>query len=159
MKIYHGSLVVVDKPEIRISDRYLDFGFGFYTTSNKEQAIKWATKQKNRTCSTVGVISIYDFNISKAESDLKIIRFDSANREWLDFVSENRNGQCQQIYDIAIGPVADDGVYQVIRFYELGIYDLEETLKRLKIEELYNQILFHSQRSLEYIKFIGMEEK
>lgn len=39
MKLYHGSLVVVEEPEIRVSDRYLDFGYGFYTTMNKEQAI------------------------------------------------------------------------------------------------------------------------
>lgn len=26
MKLYHGSLVVVEEPEIRVSDRYLDFG-------------------------------------------------------------------------------------------------------------------------------------
>lgn len=41
MKIYHGSLVAVEKPEIRVSDRYLDLGYGFYTTTNMEQAIKW----------------------------------------------------------------------------------------------------------------------
>ena len=102
---------------------------------------------------------MYDFDIEKAEAELKIIRFDKADNEWLDFVSVNRKGQCQEIYDIVIGPVADDGVYEVVRFYEIGVYDLEETLKRLKVEKLYNQVLFHTEKSLTYLKFIRTEEK
>ena len=149
----------MEKPEIRVSDRYLDFGYGFYTTMNEEQAIKWTEKQKKRKETNVGYVSIYDFDIAKAESELKIIRFDNADKEWLDFVSVNRKGQCQETYDIVIGPVADDGVYEVVRFYEIGVYDLEETLKRLKVEELYNQVLFHTEKSLTYLKFIGTEEK
>ena len=159
MKVYHGSLVVVEKPEIRVSDRYLDFGYGFYTTMNEEQAIKWAEKQKNRKGTNIGYVSVYDFDIEKAESELKMIRFEKADKEWLDFVFANRKGQCQEQYDIVIGPVADDSVYEVVRFYEIGVYDLEETLKRLKIEELYNQVLFHTEKSLTYLKFVGMEEK
>lgn len=159
MKVYHGSLVTVENPEIRISDRYLDFGDGFYTTLNKEQAIKWTKKQKDRAKTNVGYISIYDFDIEKAESELRIIRFDKPDKKWLDFVSVNRKGQCHETYDIVIGPVADDGVYEVVRFYEIGIYDLEETLKRLKIEELYNQVLFHTEKSLTYLKFVEAEEK
>ena len=158
MKVYHGSLVVVAKPEIRVSDRYLDFGYGFYTTMNKEQAIKWTAKQKNRKVTSQGYISIYDFDIKKAETELKIIRFNKADKEWLDFVAANRKGQYLDMYDIVIGPVADDGVYEVVRLYEIGVYDLEETLKRLKVEELYNQVLFHTERSLAYLKFVGMEE-
>ena len=159
MKVYHGSLVVVDNPEIRVGDRYLDFGYGFYTTMNEEQAIKWTEKQKNRKGTNIGYVSMYDFDIEKAESELKIIRFDKANKEWLDFVFINRKGQCQEAYDIVIGPVADDSVYEVVRFYEIGIYDLAETLKRLKVEELYNQILFHTKESLKFLKFIKVEEK
>ena len=158
MKVYHGSLVVVEKPKIRVSDRYLDFGYGFYTTMNKEQVIKWTAKQKNRKGTNLGYVSKYDFDIEKAETELKMIRFDKADKEWLDFVFANRKGQCQEIYDIVIGPVVDDSVYEVVRFYEIGVYDLEETLKRLKVEELYNQVLFHTEKSLTYLKFIGMEE-
>ncbi len=91
--------------------------------------------------------------------DIKIICFDKADKEWLDFVLNNRKGQCQDMYDIIIGPVADDGVYEVVRFYEIGVYDLEEALKRLNVEELYNQILFHTKKSLKYLKFIESEEK
>ena len=159
MKLYHGSLVVGEKPRIRVSGRYLDFGYGFYTTMNKEQADKWTEKQKNRNGISNGYVSIYEFDIKKAEKELRIIRFDKPNLDWLNFVSVNRKGESFETYDIVIGPVADDGVYEVLRLYEIGIYDLEETLKRLKVDKLYNQILFHTEKSLKYLKFIGMEEK
>ncbi len=158
MKVYHGSLVVVENPEIRVGDRYLDFGYGFYTTMNEEQAVKWTAKQKNRKGTDIGYVSAYDFDLEKAEAELKILRFDKADKEWLDFVFANRKGQSRETYDIVIGPVADDGVYEVVRLYEIGVYDLEEALKRLKVEELYNQVLFHTEKSLAYLKFIGMEE-
>ncbi len=44
MNIYHGSYVIVEKPEIIQSNRLLDFGTGFYTTSNRDQAVGWAEK-------------------------------------------------------------------------------------------------------------------
>lgn len=159
MKIYHGSLVAVKNPEIRVGDRYLDFGYGFYTTMNEEQAVKWTEKQKSRKEVNIGYVSTYEFDIDRAQLELKIIRFDKANEKWLNFVSANRKGQCKEAYDIAIGPVADDSVYEVVRFYEIGVYDLEETLKRLKVEKLYNQILFHTEKSLKYLKYIKAEEK
>lgn len=158
MELYHGSIVIVDKPKIMVSDRYLDFGFGFYTTINKNQAIKWTLKQKDRKQSSIGHVSSYDFDYINAQKDLKILNFNTANKDWLDFVCLNRKGKCKEEYDIVIGPVADDGVYEAVRLYETGIFDLEETIKRLKVEELYNQVLFHTQKSLNYLKFIESEE-
>ena len=57
-------------------------------------------------------------------------------------------------YDIVIGPVADANLYQVLVSYENGIYDMEETIKRLKTYILSNQISFHTLKSLECIKYI-----
>ena len=57
-------------------------------------------------------------------------------------------------YDIVIGPVVDDNLYQVLVNYENGVYDMEETIKRLKTYLLSNQISFHTLKSLEYVKYI-----
>ena len=39
MKIYHGSIEVVEKPGLRLSNRTLDYGSGFYTLphSNRQK--------------------------------------------------------------------------------------------------------------------------
>lgn len=36
MILYHGSNVVVEQPKLIEQNRFLDFGYGFYTTTNKE---------------------------------------------------------------------------------------------------------------------------
>ena len=52
MTLYHGSDQIIKTPEIRLSVRTLDFGQGFYTTTNKEQAVDFAIKVYNRTSRT-----------------------------------------------------------------------------------------------------------
>ena len=48
MLLYHGSNIIVDKPQIIQSNRFLDFGTGFYTTTNYEQALNFAQKVTTR---------------------------------------------------------------------------------------------------------------
>jgi hypothetical protein len=48
MTIYHGSSVIVETPELCYSVRALDFGKGFYTTTNEEQAVQFARKVHER---------------------------------------------------------------------------------------------------------------
>ena len=48
MILYHGSNVAVSEPKLIQSNRFLDFGFGFYTTTNKEQALRFADKVSAR---------------------------------------------------------------------------------------------------------------
>lgn len=158
MKLYHGSLVVVDKPEIRKSDRFLDFGFGFYTTTSAAQAEEWSRKLRIRKNVETSYISEYEFDLEKAKREVKIIEFSGATREWLQFVCDNRSGKCSEVYDVVIGPVADDNVYEVVRLYELGVYELNETIKRLKVESLFNQILFHTEKALEFLHYRSFKE-
>ena len=159
MIIYHGSNVVVEKPLILPSERMLDFGTGFYTTSNREQAIRWAESVAERREIKDQMLSIYEFDSEAAERELSIIRFTEPNGEWLDFVCDNRLGrEPAHRYDIVFGPVADDKVYSVVQYYENGVYDKEYAIQRLKMDELYNQILFHTEKSLAYFRFTGFEK-
>lgn len=48
MILFHGSNVEVKVPQIIKSKRLLDFGTGFYLTSDFEQAKKWAVRTTNR---------------------------------------------------------------------------------------------------------------
>ena len=56
-------------------------------------------------------------------------------------------------YDLVYGPVANDDVYRTITLYMTGILSKTQTLEALKIRKLYNQLVFKSEKSLEYIKF------
>lgn len=159
MILYHGGTEIVAKPRILESARLLDFGKGFYTTTNRDQAARWAQKVAVRRKLSEKYISIYALDAEAAERELTILHFDRPDAEWLDFVSACRSGRqrADLEYDIVFGPVADDNVYAAIQLYELGILDKAETLKRLKVESLYDQILFHTARALTYCSFTGAE--
>ena len=62
MTLYHGSNVLVSKPQILVTNRMLDFGAGFYTTSSREQAVRWAKTQTIRRKNGSPIISIFDFD-------------------------------------------------------------------------------------------------
>lgn len=79
MIIYHGSNVVVEQPKIMQGERMLDFGTGFYTTSNKEQAMLWAQRVSERRKPKDKLLSIYEFDIEAAQRNLAIIHFDEPN--------------------------------------------------------------------------------
>jgi hypothetical protein len=159
MILYHGSDVVVEQPRIFPGNRLLDFGMGFYATSNREQAERWAEKVNRRNNTEKRFLSVYDFDLEKARPSLKIIEFGSADEVWLDFIAACRQGKSvSQAYDMVIGPVANDKVYMSVRLFETGILSREETIKRLKTQKLFDQILFHTEDSLQFCHFRFFEE-
>lgn len=158
MIVYHGSYLPVEKPQIIVSNRTLDFGRGFYTTTNYEQAEKWAWKVIKRRKGTDAYVSFYEFDIEEAKKKLRVHIFEEADESWLNYVCDCRAGKDgQDNYDIVSGPVADDDVYATLILYERGLLDKEATLKRLKIKKLFNQILFHTE-ALKYCKFVESEK-
>lgn len=108
MTLYHGSNIEIKVPKIIQSKRLLDFGTGFYLTSDYEQAAKWAVRTTNRRETGTPTISV--FNIADTElENLDILVFEATNKEWLRYISQNRsNNLVRDSYDIVIGPVAND---------------------------------------------------
>lgn len=89
---------------------------------------------------------------------MKVKRFDSLNKEWLEFIKENRSkGGLQHGYDVVIGPVADDRTMETVQLYIADILTAEEAVERLKYNKPNNQISFHTKRALKYLKFVGRE--
>ena len=81
MKVYHGSDTIVDVPLILPPVRALDFGNGFYVTTNIEQAKTWAATVAYRNSSSNSVVNEYEFDFESAENALRIIRFSAADAE------------------------------------------------------------------------------
>jgi len=155
IQVYHGSDMVVDKPEIKQPVRALDFGQGFYTTTNIEQAKSFAKKVQDRNASVETHISIYTLNIDLLKK-LNVLFFDKPDKKWLDFVSANRNGTYHgKDYDIIYGPVANDTVFKTFIAYQNGILNEKETLKRLKVRDLYNQLVFTNEEAINCLLVTG----
>ena len=159
MILYHGSNTIIEQPKLVVQNRALDFGMGFYTTENKAQAISFAEKVFRRRKEGFPIASIYEFDDYKAFSACSLLRFDSPNEAWLDFVAANRNRTYRgNSYELIYGPVANDDVFVTFALYAAGELSKEETLIRLKIKRLFNQLVFSSERALSFLKFIGVLE-
>lgn len=158
MILYHGSNVTVEHPKLIKQNRYLDFGFGFYTTTNREQAVNFARKVAERRKIGEATLNIYSVDETVAFEECSLLKFDSSDEKWLDFVAANRQGNYQGIqYDLIYGAVANDDVYRTITLYMTGVLDKEQTLNALKIRKLFNQLVFATEKSLRYLHFEGRE--
>ena len=154
MILYHGSNVIVEYPKLVPQTRFLDFGFGFYTTENKTQAVSFAEKVYRRRKEGSPIVSVYEIDEKAAFSVCSLLRFESPDESWLDFVYENRTGSYKgQSYELIYGAVANDDVYETFNLFAAGALDKEGTLKRLKVKKLYNQLVFTSEYALSFLKF------
>ena len=145
--IYHGSYCEVEKPEIRKRQYTKDFGIGFYCTVLEEQAIKWAQKYET------SIINKYEYEENKG---LKIKEFTVMTEEWLDFIINSRNGINHE-YDIVIGAMADDQVYNYITDFMSGTITRQAFWELAKFRHPTHQIAFCSEEALKCIKFVGSE--
>lgn len=158
MILYHGSNQIVDKPRLVHQNRTLDFGFGFYTTTNLNQAKNFSQKVFERRKTGKPFVSVFELD-EELIKNLKTLEFKSADEGWLDFVHENRAGiYSGEKYDLIIGPVANDTIYQTFTLYESGVLTKQQTIEALKVRELYNQYVFGTKKALELLKFIRVEE-
>jgi hypothetical protein len=156
MKLYHGTNCLFEKIDLSKSRNKRDFGRGFYTTTIKEQAISWAEIVFERYGGTGKFV--YEFAFKKNDS-LKIKTFEDAGREWLQFISSNRNdGGTRHDFDIVIGPVANDKTNRTIALYIAGIYTAEIALDLLKYNNLNDQVSFHTEKALSSVVLMKREE-
>ncbi len=153
MILYHGSNVVVEQPKLIEQNRFLDFGYGFYTTTNRDQAENFAQKVVIRR-GDKPIINVYEFDETAQTNTLKIKRFSAPDEEWLDFVSAHRNGTWGgEKYDLIIGAVANDDVYRTLQVYQSGLLSKEQALEALRIKRLFNQYVFATEEALALLKF------
>ena len=156
MIIYHGSYAPIEKPDIAHSRKNVDFGPGFYTTPIYEQARKWSDKFKSR--GKYAVVSSYCLNDDVLTENFNVLRFESYSEEWLDFILTCRSGKDCSDYDVVIGGVANDKVFNTVELYFDGLIEKSEAIKRLTYEKPNLQICFRTQRAIdECLKYEGSE--
>ena len=155
MILYHRSNLTVSEPKLVAPNRFLDFGYGFYTTTNKTQAIVFADKVAKRRKDGIPTVSIYEINEAMAFAECSVLRFDTPDEAWLDFVCDNRSGKyAGETYDFIYGPVANDDVYTTFTLYTASVLSKEQTIEALKVKKLYNQLVLTSKKALAFFEKI-----
>lgn len=157
MILYHGSNTIVRQPRIMEPNRTLDYGSGFYTTCAEKQAYDWALR-KLQTSDQCNYVNVYELDETGLKN-LKVLWFDEPTEEWIDFVMRNRQDETfQHNYDIVYGPVANDKVYVQFGLYEQGFISKATLLAELKVYKLVDQMLFHTEKALQLLRFIDVKE-
>ncbi len=148
MTVYHGGYQPVKEPEIRIGRNTKDFGNGFYCTIIKEQAQRWAKRYDTK------IVSIYDVCLNPK---LNILEFKEMSEKWLDFIVACRSGKMHD-YDIVIGAMADDQIYNFISDYMDGVITREQFWVLAKFKYPTHQIAFCSEEALKCLEYRNFEE-
>lgn len=148
MKLYHGSYTIIEHPKLTGGRFTKDFGNGFYCTVLKHQAARWAGRYDTP------IVDIYEYQENPA---LKIKMFEAITDEWLDFVAACRLGKPHD-YDIVMGAMADDQIYNYVADFMNGIYTREQFWVLAKFKCPTHQIVFCTEEALKCITFTGFEE-
>jgi hypothetical protein len=158
MILYHGSYTEVKRPNLSFSRKEIDFGVGFYTTPILGQAEKWSLKFKSRK--KTAVVSEYEFD-AKAMEHLSVLSFEMYSEEWLDFVVSCRAGKDAGVkYDLIIGGVANDDVFNTLQLYSDNLISKQETIKRLRYEKPNIQYCFKNSEVIDnHLRFTRRYEK
>ena len=153
MVLFHGSNIVVREPKILKSQRFLDFGAGFYMTSDFEQARKWAVRTAARREEGVATISVFELSDDYVDR-VKVRTFARPDRDWLRYITVHRTGNPPaDDYDMVVGPVANDQAIRTVNNYLKGYFPEEVAIKLLLPQKLKDQYLFRTEKALSLLAF------
>ena len=157
MILFHGTNIDFDKIDLTKSNRYKDFGQGFYLTDIRQQAVELSQKRAVRDGGEP-IVQEYEFDESMlSNSSLRVLRFTGPTAEWAEFIYKNRSRRKPAFhhdYDIVIGPIADDGVAYLLDRYEEGSYTIEELARELEYKQLNSQFFFGTPFAISLLKRI-----
>ena len=153
MLLYHGSNVAVEAPSLKHSRNNLDFGRGFYLTSDFDQAAKWARRATKLRAAGAPLVSVYEGD-ADAWEHLSVQTFALPDAQWLRYVASNRLGTAPLTdLDLVIGPVANDQTIRTVNDYIRGRFTEEIAIQLLLPQILKDQYAFKTDNALESISF------
>lgn len=148
MTVYHGGYMPVEHPKIIVGRNTKDFGPGFYCTMLREQAERWARRYDT------AFVSVYEVRL---DASLRMLEFPEMTEEWLDFITACRYGTPHD-YDIVIGAMANDQIYNFVSDYMDGILTREQFWALAKFKYPTHQMNFCTDRALGCLAFRGAQE-
>lgn len=131
-KLYHGTNTLYDTVDLNLCQPFKDFGVGYYLTTDKAQAQKWAQHKANHS----DIAYIYSYSIRKPfDADLRVREFLKYDKDWVDFITANRTGLIDEKYDIVYDRIADNNwqnITQILTSYKAGQMDADEVIRHLQ---------------------------
>ena len=144
LRLYHTGFHERRSPDIRAGRKNADFGQGYYLTPDRDFAERWATERKGETT----FVNAYEL-----ETDgLQILEL-TRGQVWFDYIFQNRAGQPDAMpeYDVVIGPVANDTLYDLTTS---GFLSRETSLRILALGPAYTQAVIKTDRAAAQLRFL-----
>ena len=170
MIVYHGSSHIINTPVYNGSKRTNDYGYGFYTTEDKELAKEWACSDEQD-----GYANKYELDIT----GLTVLNLNSPEHNILNWlailvryrsywqkgsIAEEAKEYLQknffidpESFDVIIGYRADDSYFSFAQDFITGTISLSKLSEAMTLGKLGEQIVLKSKKSFEQISFIEAE--
>ena len=150
MRLYHTGFLEIKEPDIYHGRKNADFGQGFYLTDDMEFSKRWAKERKG--FSTI-------CNTYELDTNGLLIKELKRDEEWFSYIYQNRNHRPDEWkeYDVIMGPIANDTIYDVMGIITSGFLREEEALRLLMIGPEYGQITIKSEKAVSQLQFLSSE--
>jgi len=151
MLLFHVGFARIEYPDVRFGRRNADFGQGFYLSDDEEFSRRWARERSG----TKTWLNRYELD----PDGLQIRRF-ARDAAWFDTICANRAGRADPLSDcdVAVGPIANDTIYDTWGITTSGLLKREQALQLLLIGPLYWQTAVKSERAAAALRFLSAEE-
>lgn len=156
-KLYHGTNMYFEEPDLAEAADFKDFGRGYYLTTNQFQAERWAIRDLiDNDKNDVAYVYEYEFDTDDTKN-LRILELLIYNEEWLDFIACNRTKKEENIqFDLIYDRMADSRgaiLTEAIRDYINKIKTAKETLAIARFRDRnMNQYCFKTYEALAKIE-------
>ena len=165
MKLYHGSISVIDMPQLGKGNHKNDYGLGLYCTEHVELAKEWACSNGKD-----GFVNGYSLDLT----DLKVCDLTRHHiLNWMAILLENRTFDLSagvasaardyilqnflpeyRSFDIIRGYRADDSYFSFARDFLNNSLSLEELAEEaMKLGELGEQVVLKSEKAFDMLTF------
>ena len=126
LTLFHTGFSEIHAPDLSIGRANADFGQGFYLSDDEAFSRRWARSRRNAST----WLNRYELR----PEGLRIKRFDR-DEAWFDYIFANRAGSADALsgYDVIIGPIANDTLYDTFGIITSGFLPREQALALLML--------------------------
>lgn len=171
MRIYHGSVDKIEKPEFGKGKPYNDYGLGFYCTKDIEMAKEWSCGENHD-----GFANEYELDISR----LKMLNLNAPEYtilHWLTVLLANRSFRLTnriakdaraylldnfyvntEVYDVIIGYRADDSYFSFAEDFLNNAIPVSKLEKAMRLGNVGEQVVLISRTAFEKIQFVSAQK-
>lgn len=165
--LYHGSPIIIEKPEFGKGKANNDYGRGFYCTEHIELAKEWSCG-----LNTDGYANKYELDMQ----EFKVLDLSDNNYtilNWLAILIQNRKARLStpvskrgkewliknflpeyKDYDVIVGYRADDSYFSFARSFLSNEISLSQLGRAMKLGKLGEQYVIKSEKAFHAIKYI-----